>query len=170
MSARDLLLQRLHDGELPEAEAHELRDGLTDVEREKLAALADVDALIGGALSRTADEQPIDLWAGLESRLAAELPVEKPAALATTTATGQVVPLRRRTAVRVTATVVSLLAMAASVLLFVRPVPRPGNGCDVESLEVAGQSAAVMSIPDEGGQEMTLIWFDHQDSDEWESL
>lgn len=168
MSARDLLLQRLHDGELPEAEARELRDGLTDAEREKLAALADIDALIGGALSRTADEQPLDLWSELESRLAAELPVEKPAAPAT--ATGQVVPLRRRTAVRVTATVVSLLAMAASVLLFVRPVPRPGNGCDVESLEVAGQSAAVMSIPDEGGQEMTLIWFDHQDSDEWESL
>ncbi len=170
MSARDLLLHRLHDGELPEAEARELQGSLTDAEREKLLALGEVDALVGGALSHAADEQPLDLWSGLESRLAAETPAAVEPVAAAPGTPAKVLPLRRRTALRVTATAVSLLAMAASIALFVRPVPRPGNGCDVESLEVAGQSATVMSIPDEGGQEMTLIWFDHQDTDEWESL
>jgi hypothetical protein len=52
----------------------------------------------------------------------------------------------------------------------VRSTPSASNRCDVEELEVAGENATVIHIPDERGQETALIWFDHHETDQWESL
>jgi len=55
------------------------------------------------------------------------------------------------------------------VLVFRPTAPRPSN-CEILELEVVGSGATVMKVPDEHGNETTLIWFDHQEDDEWESL
>jgi hypothetical protein len=62
------------------------------------------------------------------------------------------------------------LAVAAGLVLLLRPAARPSDHCDIEELEVAGQSATVLSVPDGHGRETALIWFDHDETDQWESL
>jgi hypothetical protein len=159
MASRDEQLHKLHDGELSAAESEALRLELTAEDNQKLAALAELDQLLGDTLSAEADAQKVDLWAGLAAKLPElELVREAP-----------VVPLRRRIAFRMTA-VTSALAVAAAVLLWLRAVPTVSNHCEVEELEVAGDNAAVISVADDRGNETTLIWFDHQEDDQWESL
>ncbi len=156
MKAHDEKLQRLHDGELPEGEAAVLGGQLSPEDREKLLALGEIDGLVRGALVARSGERKLDLWAGIEARL----PAERPRAA---------VPLYRRWGARTTA-VVTALAMAAAFVAWLVPGQAPTNHCDVESLEVAGSSATVMKLPGQGGDSMTLIWVDHKESDEWESL
>lgn len=176
MATRDEKLQGLHDGQLPVAEAQALRAGLTDDDQEKLAALAELDAALGHALRAEVDEHApfADLWAGLEAKLPQAAPVGVTAGAGAAARpvgkeVGKVLPMRRRWAVPASA-MAGLLAMAAVFLFFLWPTARPSNNCDVESLEVAGGSALVMQVPGEHGDATTVIWMDHQESDEWESL
>lgn len=165
MTTRDEKLHRLHDGELPPAEAEALRTELSDEDQGKLAALGELDTALSGALRAEADEHEIDLWSGIAAKLPA--PVEAPR-VEQPRAPAKVLPLRRRW---MPATAMAgLLAMAAAFLFFLWPTKRPSDRCDVESLEVAGGSALVMQVPGEHGDATTVIWMDHQESDEWESL
>lgn len=159
MASRDEKLHKLHDGELSASEAEALRSELTAEDNQKLSALAELDQLLSDTLSAESDAHPVDLWAGIAAKLPeAALVREAP-----------VIPLRRRLGFRMTAAT-SALAVAAAVLLWLRPVPVVNNHCEVEELEVAGNNAAVISVADDRGDETTLIWFDHQEDDEWESL
>ena len=160
MPSRDEKLHKLHDGELSATEAEALREGLTSDDQRKLEALAELDQLLGQALAAEADAHPVDLWAGLVDKLP-ELGRAKEAA---------VIPLRRRFGFRLTAGT-SALAVAAAMMLWLRAVPTTvSNQVEVEDLEVAGNNAAVLAVPDDHGNETTLIWFDHQEDDQWESL
>ena len=164
MASRDQLLSRLHDGELPPTEAEALRAELSPTDQEKLAALADVDNALKNALSPSDDQlQGLDLWAGLESKLDA-VPTPPAKVIALDSAR-----VRRRRSIGITA-VFSTLAAAAGLLLLLRSTPGVSNRCDIEELEVAGENATVIQIPDEHGRETALIWFDHQETDPWESL
>ncbi len=171
MASRDQLLSRLHDNELPATEAEALRAELSPEEQQKLAALSELDAALKNALAPTADQlDGLDLWAGLESKLDAA-----PTSPATAAApVAKVIALdaarsRRRRSIGITA-IFSTLAAAAGLVLLLRATPSVSNRCDIEELEVAGENATVIHIPDERGQETALIWFDHQETDQWESL
>lgn len=164
MASRDQLLSRLHDGELPPTEAEALRAELSPTDQEKLAALVDVDTALKNALRPSDDQlQTLDLWSGLESKLEpGSAPQAKVIAL-------DAARVRRRRSIGITA-VFSTLAAAAGLLLLLRSTPGVSNRCDIEELEVAGENATVIQIPDEHGRETALIWFDHQETDPWESL
>jgi anti-sigma factor RsiW len=159
MPSRDEKLHKLHDGELSAADAEALRGELTADDHRKLEALSELDQLLHESLSAEVDAHPIDLWAGLSEKLPELKRAKEPA----------VVPLRRRIAFRLTAGA-SALAAAAALLLIMRTVPTVNNHVDVEDLEVAGNNAAVLSVADDHGNETTLIWFDHQEDDQWETL
>lgn len=173
-ATRDQQLSRLHDGELSEGEAEALRLELTDEDQQKLHALAEVDALLAHTLSAEADARELDLWAGIEAQLPpAAIPAESPAQVtpqAKAPATGgRILPLIRRRTVQVTA-LLSTLAAAAGLMFLLRPSALPSNRCDIEELDVAGHNATVIAVSDDNGHETALIWFDHQETDEWESL
>ena len=172
IASRDELLHKLHDGELPAEEAEALRAELSAEEEQQLLALGDLGALVRNSVSAEVDGQPpelwTDLWAGIEQKLEPVQAVPQGATPAPAPPEGKVLPLRRRMMVRITAAV-SAAAVAASLLLWVRPLP-VSNRCDVEELEVAGSSAMVLTVPDDRGDTTTLIWFEHQQEDEWESL
>lgn len=182
MATREELLSRLHDGELEGDEAERLRATLSDEELAKLQALQETSALLQNTLNAEAESRKLDLWSVLESQLP-ELPetsetlervipevAARPVAeRRAEPAPAKVLPFMRRRTVRITA-VISSLAAAASLMLLLRSQPPQSNRCDIEELDVAGQSATVIAVPDEHGQETALIWFDHQETDEWESL
>lgn len=164
MASRDQLLSRLHDGELSPTEAEALRAELSPADQEKLAALVDVDTALKNALRPSDDQlQTLDLWSALESKLA-PLPASNAKVIALDAAR-----VRRRRSIGITAAF-STLAAAAGLLLLLRSTPGVSNRCDIEELEVAGENATVIQIPDEHGRETALIWFDHQETDPWESL
>jgi hypothetical protein len=171
MSTREEQLSRLHDGELEPDAAEQLRAELTGEEQQKLVALQEVDALLVNTLAAEAGSRKLDLWSAIESQLpeldsAADAP---PATVRPLAPPAKVLPFLRRPSVRLTA-VLSSLAAAAGLVLVLRSHPPQSNRCDIEELEVAGQSATVIAVPDDHGQETALIWFDHQETDEWESL
>jgi hypothetical protein len=145
MKPHDEKLMRLHDDELPAAEAEALRQALSAEDREKLLALKETGEAVAGALLGAAE--PVDLWAGIERRL--------PEAR-----------VRPRRTLQITAAVTAL-AMAAALLIWLRPEARDS---EVESLEIAGAVATVFEIPDDQGETATVLWMEHQESDEWESL
>lgn len=170
-ASREELLNRLYDGELEAAEAESLRATLSDEEKQALAALADLGALVRNTVTTEANEQPLDLWAGIEEKLGDKLAAGKdvePPEEKDSEPQGKVLPMRRRLGLRISAAVTALAA-AASLLLWMRPLP-VSNRCDVEELEVAGSNAMVLTVPDDRGDTTTLIWFEHQQDDEWETL
>ena len=165
MASRDQLLSRLHDDELPPAEASALRADLSPEDRQKLQALAEVDAAVKHALLPTQEQlDGLDLWSTLESKLDVA-PAAPPAQVIAIEAART----RRRRSIGITA-IFSTLAAAAGLVLLLRTSPSVSNRCDIEELEVAGENATVIHIPDEQGRETALIWFDHQETDPWESL
>jgi len=168
MATRDELLSRLHDGEIEPDEAEALRAELSDEEQQKLAALSELDTLLANTFSAEAEARGLDLWADLSAKLPAAAPAPD-GGLSQKPSQGKVLPFLRRRTVQVTALLSSMAAAAALVLVLRPPVP-PSNHCDIEELDVAGQSATVIAVPDEHGHETALIWFDHQETDEWESL
>lgn len=154
MESRDLILQRLHDGELPAAQAEALRRELDAKDQEKLLALEELSGLVHGAVTHQAGQAgELDLWTGIEKRLPAP---------------GKLLPLRRRA--RATTAMATMLAMAAAFLVWFSARPRQTNYCDVESLEAIGGSATVLKVPGDHGDTTTVIWVDHQESDEWDTL
>lgn len=165
MASRDQLLSRLHDGELSSKEADALRAELTSEDQQKLAALAELQVVVRSATAATEQQlDGLDLWAGLEDKLEGR-PVPVMGSLTSLATARQ----RRRRSIGITAAF-STLAAAAALLLLLRSSPAVSNRCDIEELEVAGESATVIHIPDEHGRETALIWFDHQETDQWESL
>jgi hypothetical protein len=78
-------------------------------------------------------------------------------------------PARRRFMARATA-VVSALAMAAAFILWLSPSRQQTNRCDVELLEVASGNATVIKMPGDRGDTTTVVWVDHDEGDEWETL
>ncbi len=156
MAVADDKLQRLFDNELPSDEAEALRRDLSDEDLLKLAALAELSETVRGTVSAEAATHELDLW----SSLADKLPQQSSA---------QVIPLRRKILRRTTA-IVSALALAASLVFALRPGSPGDSNCEIEELEVVGTGATVMKVADDRGNDTTLIWFDHQEEDEWESL
>lgn len=160
MAVADDKLSKLFDNELTSDEAEALRRELSVEDQAKLAALSDLHLAVHDAVETEAASHELDLWSQLEAKLA--LP-------STVVPEAPVIPLRRKLLLRTTA-VVSALALAASLLLVLRPATSPGSSCDVEELEVIGSGATVLQVADDRGNDTTLIWFDHQEEDEWESL
>lgn len=167
MATRDELLARLHDGELSPAAAESLSAELTDEEQQKLRALSELDGLLENTLKAEADAKKLDLWAELERKLP---PLSGPSEVAQVAdSRGKILPFLRRRTVQITAAI-STLAAAAGLLFMLRS-GAPSNRCDIEELDIAGGNATVIAVPDEQGHKTTtLIWFDHQETDEWESL
>ena len=156
MAVADNKLIRLFDNELPVDEADALRLELSEDDNAKLAALAELSSSVRDAIESEAAMHEVDLWSTLQR----QLPQQAPA---------KVVPLRRKVLVRTTA-VISAFAVAASLFFALRTGTVRDSGCDVEELEVVGSGATVMKVADDRGNDTTLIWFDHQEEDEWESL
>lgn len=169
MKPHDEKLQRLFDGELGEAESVTLSAQLTEEDKDKLACLKEVSDLVSGVLLKEAEG--VDLWTGIAARLPSETETQpetqQQGAPAVIRPIGSA---RKRTYSRVSAAVMAL-SLAASVLFYVRGQKAPSNRCDIESLEVAGLVASVVKVPGDGDDdETTVIWMDHEESDEWESL
>jgi anti-sigma factor RsiW len=153
--AEDERLQRYFDGELSPEERAQVEAALTDDDRLKLAALAEVRGLVANALS--AEAAAIDLWPALERELR---PSGKAAAKAA----------RRWGLVAHPASwSAGFMAAAAAALLFVfQPwhSPTSGNDCDVVSLETSGGMATVFHLtdmPQRGDGPTTVIWTEEQD-------
>jgi anti-sigma factor RsiW len=152
--AEDERLHRYFDGELGPQERAEVEAGLTDEDRLKLAALAEVRGLVAGALK--AEAADVDLWSGLEARLGPR---------------GAASAGRRRWGLRARpgSWSAGLMAMAAAALLFVfQPWhPRhPDNDCDIVSLETSGAVATVFrmnDMPHHGDESTTVIWTTEED-------
>jgi len=159
MALTDDKLSKLFDSELSAEEAEALRRELTSEEQAKLAALADLSLAVHDAAIGESSQHEVNLWPLLENQLTEQ----------TAQPLASVTPLRRNLLVRTTA-VVSALALAASLLFVLRPATSRDSSCDVESLEVIGSGATVLKVADDRGNDTTLIWFDHQEDDEWESL
>ena len=128
-------LERYFDGELDEAARKRVEAALDDDDRARLEALADVRAALRDTLLAEADG--IDISAVVAEKAAQG---------------GQVVPLasRRRRVMRLASTGTGLLvAAAAAFLFFVKPwAPQhaPVNNAELESLELDGLSAVVMTV------------------------
>lgn len=156
MACADEKLNQLFDNELSPDEAESLRAKLDAQDQAKLHALEALSQTVRTAVLTEAAAHKIDLWAQLEDRLEDSAP-------------HNVVPLRRKVFLRAGA-VVSALAFAAGLLSVFRPPAAVQNQCEVEELEVVGSGATVFKVADDRGSDTTLIWFDHQEEDEWESL
>jgi anti-sigma factor RsiW len=156
----DERLQRFFDGELTGDERAAVEKALAqpgDQANERLAALGQLRLVLDNTLS--AEAADIDLWPALAARLdAADAEIHNQK---------QGIFRRWRTRARRAGygSVSAGLAMAAlmALLVVVRPWhPRhPENDCDVESLEVDGSMATVMSVndsPHRGDGATTIIW------------
>ncbi len=156
MAVADDKLQKLFDKELTSDEADVLRRELGEDDQAKLDALLSMSESVRTAVETEAAAHQIDVWSQIEGKLDSS-PVDN------------VVPLRRKVLRRTTA-VLSALALAATLVFVWRPAASRDNSCDVEELEVVGGGATVLKVADDHGNDTTLIWFDHQEEDEWESL
>lgn len=140
-------LHRFHDGEIEDRQLEP--DQLDSVDRARLQAIDDVGLAVRSALLGAS--QKIDIWSGLEHRLAA---VDEARKKQTT--------LRhwRTRARRGVALLVPAVAAAAVLLLLRSTDPHDvTNDCDIELLDVSGATATVMKVPDASGQgATTVIW------------
>jgi len=153
--AEDERLQRYFDGELSAEERARVEAVLTDEDRLKLAALAEVRGLVASAL--TAEAADVDLWPALEKQLGAAGGggrVGKAESRA-----------RRRWGLGAHPYSWSsgfAAAAAAALLLILQPwhAAHAQNGCEIESLE-ADQMATVMNVDGAHGSKdepTTVIW------------
>jgi anti-sigma factor RsiW len=145
-NAEEDLLQRYFDDELPPEERARFEAAMTEDDRLKLAALAEMRALLATTLD--ADSGKIDLWAGIEAQ-------QKKA---------RVRRWRDRLSARTAGASAAVMALAAAALLFVfQPwhAGRSENDCDIVSLETDGAVATVFHLTDlpKGDQgTTTVIW------------
>jgi anti-sigma factor RsiW len=154
--ADDERLQRYFDDELAAAERAQVEAGLSDEDRLKLAAMAELRGLLTNAL--TPEAADIDLWSAIAP--AVELPASKAELKA-----------QRRWGMRAhpASWSAGLATAAAAALLFVfQPwhPSGPGNGCDIELLETSGAMATVIALGESnsrGAEAPTLIWTEEQD-------
>jgi anti-sigma factor RsiW len=143
MQMRDKV-QEYFDGELEPEERARFEAEMTAEDRERLAALAEMRALLNATLD--ADAGPVDVWSGVARQLQHQKAHRG---------------WRRSRMFGGAASV--FLAAAAALIFFLRPwhPPHPENDCDVESLEVDGAYATVLQVhdvPHEGDGATTIIW------------
>jgi anti-sigma factor RsiW len=159
--AEDERLQRYFDGEMPAEERARVEATLTDDDRLKLAALAEMRGLVANALLAEAAE--IDLLPGIEAALVGGggigLGLGKAEAKA-----------RRRWGLMAHPAGWSsgVLAAAAAVLLLVfQPwhSAHAQNGCDIESLDTYGAVVTVFRMSDSphNTDESTTVIFTEED-------
>jgi anti-sigma factor RsiW len=151
---KDDKLQRYFDGELSQEERAAFEASMTEDDRDRLAALAEMRALLSNALTGASAE--IDVWPAVE----AQLP-------------GGVVPIdaarakRRRSVGRWFGTSAGLLVAAAATFLFVvkpwQAEPQLTDECDVESMEVSGAQAMVFNDMPHSKDVATVIWTTEED-------
>jgi anti-sigma factor RsiW len=135
-------VQEYFDGELEPAERARFEAEMTADDRERLAALAEMRALLNASLD--ADAGSVDIWSGVAKQIQRQ----------------KVHRSWRRSRI-FGASASLLLAAAAALIFFLRPFSRSDNDCDVESLEVEGAYATVLQvhdIPHEGDGATTIIW------------
>ena len=142
----DERLHRYFDGELSPEEAAAFEEQMTDDDRLKLAALAEVRGLTAMALD--AEAANVDLWPAIEKQIAASARRRPWHAFARRLSYGGA-------------------ALAAAAVLFVVFHPAAGhvgnNECDVEELESDGASTTVLRMPDPGQDSTTtLIWTEEE--------
>jgi anti-sigma-K factor RskA len=157
MGAENDLVQRYFDGELAADERARFESSMTDDDRERLAVLAEMRALLSGALD--AEAAQVDIWSGVAAALKAPAERAEPAA----DKQRRVRRWRERVRTRSTAGAAMLVAAAAALLFFVHPwhPSHPGDDCDVEVLEVEGAQATVLRMhdsPHSGDGTTTIIW------------
>jgi anti-sigma factor RsiW len=159
MSVSDEELQRYFDGELDDATRRRVEGALDDDDRARLDALAEVRAALSNAL--LGEAAAIDLTGAVGEAIARDAERAAP-----------VIPLaarrpRRRGMVMGLSTGAGLLVAAAAAFLFLfRPVAVPGapiNNAEIESLEVDGLSATVLSVDSHSGTENATILFAMED-------
>jgi anti-sigma factor RsiW len=145
------LVQRYFDGELADDERARFEATMTADDRERLAALAEMRALLRDTLDHDAAE--VDVWSGVQKQLATEQRKK--------TVNRR---WRDRIASRFAATTSAglLVAAMATLLLIFHPWRHnPENDCDVESLEVDGAVATVITmhdVPHHDTDTTTVIW------------
>jgi anti-sigma factor RsiW len=154
MSISNEDLQRYFDGELDEPERQRVEAGLTDEDRERLAAMAEMRSLVRGAL--TAEAESIDLWPAVGAAL--------PGATSASAKKQAMRSWRDRVRVRrLAGTGAGLLVAAAAALLLVfRPWSPPrsgGNNVEIQSLELDGLTATVLTVDARRGSDSTTILF-----------
>ena len=153
---QDDLLQRYFDGDLGPGERAAFEAAMSEDDRERLAALAEMRGLLAATLD--AEAADVDLLSGVERKLA--LPANKKAALR-----GWRDRLRGRTVLGTSAGL--LMAAAAAFLFMLAPwhAEHPTNNCDVEHLEVSGSTATVLTVNDVAhkGDSTTIIWTTEED-------
>jgi anti-sigma factor RsiW len=153
---KDEKLQRYFDGELSADERTAFEAAMTDDDRERLAALAEMRGLVTNALTGAAGD--VDLLPGIEAHLAGVSSLDA---------------ARRKKAGwfrsgRFLGTSAGVLAVAAAAFLFmVQPwhPTHPSDNCDVETLEVEGAMASVFKVHDapHAGDTATVIWTAEED-------
>lgn len=151
---KDDKLQRYFDGELPQEERAAFEASMTEEDRDRLAALAEMRALLSNALGGASAE--VDVWPAVEAQLGGVVPIDAARAK------------RRRSVGRWFGTSAGLLVAAAAAFLFVVRPWHPGHptdDCDIESLEVEGAVATVMQVNDmpHSGDATTIIWTSEED-------
>jgi len=149
---KDDKLQRFFDGELPADERQAFEAAMTDDDRERLAALAEMRALLSNALAGASSE--VDVWSGIEARLGGAIPLDSARSK------------RRWNARRLFGTSAGLLIAAAATFLFVvQPwhAEQLTDDCDVESLEVSGAQVTVLNDLPHARDVATVIWTTEED-------
>jgi anti-sigma-K factor RskA len=165
---RDELLQRYFDGELTGEERAAFEASMTPDDELRLAALAEMRAVLGAALDASASE--IDLLPAIDAALKSpSVTVSAPAA-----ASAPVDELGKRRAhqrgVRTWVATTMAMAVAAAFLIIAKPwTGGPlGIDSDVEDLETEG--AVVASIFKVAGasdkNQATVIWTHDDDDDD----
>ncbi len=142
-AARDKV-QRYFDGELEPEERARFEAEMSADDRERLAALGEMRALLNAALDADAGE--VDIWSGVSKQLQRQNAHRG---------------WRRSRLFGGAASV--FVAAAAAFIFFLRPWhPRhPSNNCDVEDLQFHGAYASVTQlddVPHKGDGSTTLIW------------
>ena len=144
-------VQLYFDGELDAAERARFEAEMTDEDRERLVALAEMRTLLNATLE--ADAGDVDIWSGVSKQLSRQKAQRS---------------WRRSRLFGGAASV--FLAAAAAFIFFLRPWhPRhPSNNCDVEDLEFHGAYASVIELDDSPhkGDATTLIWTEDEDEEE----
>jgi anti-sigma factor RsiW len=143
MRDHDLELQRYFDGEMEPDERARFETALTADDRERLAALGEMRALLNATLE--ADAAGVDVWSGVSKQLTADAR-----------------PRRRRRQIWSGASV--FLAAAAALVFFLRPGMSPiaSNNCDVEDLQFHGAYASVIQLDELPGN-TTVIWTEDEE-------